>query len=63
MLSDLLELRTVNWLLQKTITILFVALPIVFLPELEELLSKSAVEVYSQAPWDCWRRGYSNPDF
>ena len=32
MLSDLLELRTVNWLLQKTITMLFVALPIVFLP-------------------------------
>jgi diadenylate cyclase len=30
MLSDLLELRTVNWLLQKTITILFVALRLLF---------------------------------
>jgi diadenylate cyclase len=40
MLSDLLELRTVNWLLQKTITILFVALPIVFLPELRRALEQ-----------------------
>ncbi|MFY9155944.1 MAG: diadenylate cyclase CdaA, partial [Bacillota bacterium] len=40
MLSDLLELRTVNWLLQKTITMLFVALPIVFLPELRRALEQ-----------------------
>ncbi|NLS44954.1 MAG: TIGR00159 family protein [Firmicutes bacterium] len=40
MLSDLLKLRTVNWLLQKTITMLFVALPIVFLPELRRALEQ-----------------------
>jgi diadenylate cyclase len=40
MISDLLELRTVNWLLQKTITMLFVALPIVFLPELRRALEQ-----------------------
>lgn len=40
MISDLLDLRTVNWLLQKTITMLFVALPIVFLPELRRALEQ-----------------------
>lgn len=40
MLSDLLELRTVSWLLQKAITVLFVALPIVFLPELRRALEQ-----------------------
>lgn len=38
MLSNLLGLRTVYWLLQKTITMLFVALPIVFMPELRRAL-------------------------
>ena len=40
MVSDLLKLRTVNWLLQKTITVLFVGLPIVFLPELRRALEQ-----------------------
>ncbi len=38
MLSNLLGLRTVYWLLEKTITMLFVALPIVFMPELRRAL-------------------------
>jgi len=49
MLSDLLELRTVNWLLQKTITMLFVALPLCFCLNSEELWSKSAAAVYLRA--------------
>ncbi|MEW5866274.1 MAG: diadenylate cyclase CdaA [Bacillota bacterium] len=40
MLSNLLGLRTVYWLLQKTITMLFVALPIVFTPELRRALEQ-----------------------
>ncbi|MEW6229335.1 MAG: diadenylate cyclase CdaA [Bacillota bacterium] len=40
MLSNLLGLRTVYWLLQKTITMLFVALPIVFMPELRRALEQ-----------------------
>lgn len=33
-----LELHAINWLLQKTVTLLFVALPIVFQPELRRAL-------------------------
>ncbi|MDI7247631.1 MAG: diadenylate cyclase CdaA [Bacillota bacterium] len=40
MLSNLLGLRTVYWLLQKTITMLFVALPIVFMPEMRRALEQ-----------------------
>jgi diadenylate cyclase len=38
--SKPLHLRTVNWLLQKSITTVFVALPIVFLPELRRALEQ-----------------------
>ncbi len=40
MLSNLLGLRTVYWLLQRAITMLFVALPIVFMPELRRALEQ-----------------------
>ncbi|MCR4402096.1 MAG: diadenylate cyclase CdaA [Firmicutes bacterium] len=40
MLSNLLGLQTVYWLLQKTITMLFVALPIVFMPEMRRALEQ-----------------------
>lgn len=33
-----LELHAINWLLQKVVTLLFVALPIVFQPELRRAL-------------------------
>jgi len=37
-LCNVLELRVMSWLLQKTVTLLFVALPIVFQPELRRAL-------------------------
>lgn len=38
LLTSWLNLHVVNWLLQKTVTLLFVALPIVFQPELRRAL-------------------------
>ncbi|MBR4694907.1 MAG: diadenylate cyclase CdaA [Selenomonadaceae bacterium] len=38
MVCNLLELHVISWLLQKTVTFLFVALPIVFQPELRRAL-------------------------
>ncbi len=37
-ITSWLELHAINWLLQKTVTLLFVALPIVFQPELRRAL-------------------------
>ena len=38
-----LNLHAVNWLLEKTTTLLFVALPIVFQPELRRTLEPGAI--------------------
>lgn len=38
--AGLLELHVISWLLQKTVTLLFVALPIVFQPELRRALER-----------------------
>ena len=40
LVSGLLELHVISWLLQKTVTLLFVALPIVFQPELRRALER-----------------------
>ena len=40
LVSSLLELHVISWLLQKTVTLLFVALPIVFQPELRRALER-----------------------
>lgn len=40
LVSNLLELHAISWLLQKTVTLLFVALPIVFQPELRRALER-----------------------
>ncbi len=40
LVSNLLELHVISWLLQKTVTLLFVALPIVFQPELRRALER-----------------------
>lgn len=40
MLADFMELHVISWLLQKTVTLLFVALPIVFQPELRRALER-----------------------
>lgn len=40
LLAGLLELHVISWLLQKTVTLLFVALPIVFQPELRRALER-----------------------
>ena len=37
-ITSWLELHVINWLLQKIVTLLFVALPIVFQPELRRAL-------------------------
>lgn len=39
-LSNLLDLHVVNWLLEKSMTVLIVALPIVFQPELRKALER-----------------------
>lgn len=39
-ISDWLGLYTINWILEKTINVLLVALPIVFLPELRRALEQ-----------------------
>ncbi|WP_407396527.1 diadenylate cyclase CdaA [Anaerovibrio sp.] len=38
--ANFLELHVISWLLQKTVTLLFVALPIVFQPELRRALER-----------------------
>ena len=40
LVAGLLELHVISWLLQKTVTLLFVALPIVFQPELRRALER-----------------------
>ena len=40
LLAGFLELHVISWLLQKTVTLLFVALPIVFQPELRRALER-----------------------
>ncbi|MBQ3854565.1 MAG: diadenylate cyclase CdaA [Anaerovibrio sp.] len=40
LLASFLELHVISWLLQKTVTLLFVALPIVFQPELRRALER-----------------------
>ena len=40
MIASVMELHVISWLLQKTVTLLFVALPIVFQPELRRALER-----------------------
>ncbi|ORT99557.1 hypothetical protein D081_1707 [Anaerovibrio sp. JC8] len=40
LVASFLELHVISWLLQKTVTLLFVALPIVFQPELRRALER-----------------------
>ena len=45
MVCSWLDLHVISWLLQKAVTLLFVALPIVFQPELRSALEQTAVQI------------------